>query len=194
MISHFLGLFTSFFNTNKVMIYIIIVSILISFFFYIKISSYEKGYNTGVEVTEGKYAQEKIKWFAKVTNLQNEYENTVNGILTSYNGHISELESQIDKLESQDPIIKTRYIHKYVPIEVNCTIPKGFVELHNISAKGLPLSEDVVDPMNPTNRTLQDVGQTVAINYYEYNKLANQIRALQKIVIEFQNKQKELLE
>ena len=75
---------------------------------------------------------------------------------------------------------------------MNCTIPKGFVELHNTSAKGLSLQEPT-DPLGGTNISLQEVGTTVAINYYQYNKIVAQLKALQEIVIDFQIKQKELV-
>lgn len=179
--------------SNKWFYLVIVILLVITTMLFINTRAYNKGYNTGVEVTEGKYAKEKIEWFAQVTNMKEQYENTINGILTSYNGIVAEMEQEIVKLKSKDPIIKTRYIDRYVPVEVNCTIPKGFVELHNISAQGKPLSENVTAPLDSTNTTLQDVGKTVAINYYEYNKVAEQLKALQKVVIEFQNKQKELV-
>lgn len=154
--------------------------------------AYNLGKRDGIDQTVAEYNVEKLKWIDKVSKLQQEYDDTINGILTSYNGQIAEYEQEIDKLKSQDPVIKTRYIHKYVPVETNCTIPQGFVELHNTAAMGKPLSETPNNPGAFSNVTLQDVGSTVAINYYQYNKISEQLKALQKIVIEFQNKQKEL--
>jgi len=165
--------------------------ILLTVFFYNK--TYNNGFKAGVETTELKYNVEKLKWIDQVSKLQQEHTNTIHSILTSYNKAIAEYEVEIDKLKSVDPIIKTRYIHKYVPVETNCTIPKGFIDLHNTAAKGLQLSESPVNPEQATNNTLQDVGATVAINYYQYNKIVLQLKALQKIVIEFQMKQKELM-
>lgn len=155
--------------------------------------AYYNGQQNGIILTEAKYNAEKLKWIDRVSKMQREYEDTINGILTSYNGQIADYEHQIEVLRNQDPIIKTRYIHKYVPVETNCTIPKGFVELHNTAAKGLPLSDNPKDALASTNITLQDVGSTVAINYYQYNKVVSQLKALQEIVRQFQNKQKELV-
>lgn len=179
--------------TNKWLIAIIVVLCLIISAVIMYNRAYYKGELNGISITEAKYSIEKLKWIDKVSKMQQEYEDTMNGILTSYNGQIADYEYQIELLKNQDPIIKTRYIHKYVPVETNCTIPKGFVELHNTAAKGKPLSEDPKNAEVSTNVTLQDVGSTVAINYYQYNKISAQLKALQEVVRQFQNKQKELV-
>lgn len=178
---------------NKWVIIGIVALILVLLTIYSYNKTYKNGYKAGVEATELAHNVEKLKWIAKVSELQQQHEATVNGILTSYNGLVAEYETEIEKLRSQDPVIKTRYIHKYVPVETLCDIPKGFVDLHNTAAKGLPLSDNPVNANATTNVTLQDVGSTVAVNYYQYNKVVAQLKALQQIVIEFQNKQKELV-
>lgn len=180
--------------TNKWLIAIIVVLCLIIGAGIMYNRAYHKGELNGISITEAKYNIEKLKWIDKVSKMQQEHEDTMNGILTSYNGLVAEYEHQIEALKNQDPIIKTRYIHKYVPVETNCTIPKGFVDLHNTAAKGMPLSEDPKDAAASTNVTLQDVGSTVAINYYQYNKISAQLKALQEVVIQFQTKQKELVQ
>lgn len=180
--------------TNKWLIAIIVVLCLIIGAGIMYNRAYHKGELNGISITEAKYNIEKLKWIDKVSKMQQEHEDTMNGILTSYNGLVAEYEHQIEALKNQDPIIKTRYIHKYVPVETNCTIPKGFVDLHNTAAKGNPLSEDPKDAAASTNVTLQDVGSTVAINYYQYNKISAQLKALQEVVRQFQTKQKELVQ
>lgn len=181
------------FISNKWVLYAIAILVLVILIGYMYNRTYNKGYSAGVEATELVHNVEKLKWIEKVSKLQQEHEATMNGILTSYNGLVAEYEQQISILENQDPIIKTRYIHKYVPIEVNCDIPKGFVDLHNTAAVGKPLTENPIDAMNSTNVSLQDVGSTVAINYYQYNKVVAQLQALQDVVKDFQARQKELV-
>lgn len=168
----------------------LLLVVFLTVYYYNKI--YDEGYKAGVESTELKHNVEKLKWIDKVSKMQQEHEATMNGILTSYNSLVAEYETEIEKLKSQDPIIKTRYIHKYVPVETKCDIPKGFVDLHNTAAQGKPLSESPINTNATTNITLQDVGSTVAVNYYQYNKVVDQLKALQQVVIEFQMKQKEL--
>jgi hypothetical protein len=179
---------------NKWVIIGITALILVLLTIYSYNKTYKNGYKAGVEATELAHNVEKLKWIAKVSELQQQHEDTVNGILTSYNGLVAEYEIEIEKLKSQDPVIRTRYIHKYVPVETLCDITKGFVDLHNTAAQGKPLSENPVDPNSPTNIKLTDVASTVAVNYYTYNKVVTQLKALQQVVIEFQNRQKELME
>lgn len=172
---------------------VVIVMLALSFaFVYYNNKAYNNGYNAGIETTELKYNVEKLKWIGQVSKIQQDHTNTIHGILTSYNGAIADYEAEIDKLKSTDPVVKTRYIYSYVPVETNCTIPKGFIDLHNTSAKGQPLSNNPVNPGQFSNITLQDVSETVATNYYQYNKIAAQLIALQKVVTEFQDKQKDL--
>ena len=195
MFSFILGLLPTFSKLfqSKWFIYVIIVLVIITSGFIIHHRAYNKGYDIAIELTEAKYAKEKLAWQAKINTLQNDFESQINGILTSYNGYVAELQTEIDQLQ-QDLKVKpkVRYIHKYVPVETNCTIPKGFVVLHNTAAQGKPLSDIVKNAIAPSQVSIQDVGSTVAVNYYEYNKLASKMKALQEIVKQFQLKQKQL--
>ena len=81
----------------------------------------------------------------------------------------------------------------FVPKEVDKPVPKGFVDLHNTAAAGDEISETPQpDAAQPTDKKLSDVATTVAENYYNYHILAARLEALQKIVSEYQLKQKEL--
>ena len=90
--------------------------ILVSIGLFLINKSYHDGYKTGVEVTEGRYNRERLEWIERVDNIQESHEKNVNEILVSYNEHIASLEDQVETIQSQDPIIKTKYIHIYVPI------------------------------------------------------------------------------
>lgn len=176
------------------LLYILIGMFIIGICVFIGFRIYDAGKQNGIILTEKIFAEEKLKWISKVDTIQRENDDTIKSILSSYNVHISGLEESIDKLEAdlkQKP--KVRYVHKYVPIETKCDIPQGFIELHNTAASGKPLNDDPMNVNASTQFTLSDVGSVVAINYYEYNKLVKQLVALQNVVIEYQNKQKELL-
>jgi hypothetical protein len=81
---------------------------------------------------------------------------------------------------------KARTIVKEVPIYVTkaedaaCTIPVGFVRLHDAAAANVPLS----GPAGPTDASpsgiaLSTVSETVAVNYEQYHEVVEQLTALQ---------------
>jgi len=88
--------------------------------------------------------------------------------------------------------VVTQYVDRFIPSKNQCTIPEGFVELHNRSASGQSLDTSPISPEKPSNRTLSNVASTVAENYYRYNELVARLNALQALVNEYQKKQKEL--
>lgn len=154
---------------------------------------YIKGRYDGAAKVELRYAKEKEAWVSKVTNLQSDLYSANEKINKKYNNETTKIQEVIKYVQA-----KPKVITKYITIEADskCEIPQGFVDLHNKAADGVNLGELIdnqLDPNDPSDKKLSDVGKTVVLNYYEYNQMKSKLEALQAKVIEFMNKQKELI-
>ena len=152
---------------------------------------YIKGRSDGVALTEAKVAEEKLKWERVIADNQIKHETQVAMIQSSYTSMVDQYKNEIAKL-AENPKVVERYINKYIPVNTQCTIPQGFVELHNQSAAGSKLNDNPVNTGTDSKKILTDVGSTVAENYYKCNQVRAQLQALQQIVIQYQKQQKEL--
>ena len=156
---------------------------------------YTKGRSDGKALVEAEYNKEVIRlnteitiWKTKVETLQGQHDTEVATITADFETKADQLQSEIDKLKKNPKVIS-----KYVPVETECKIPNGFIEAHNLASKGLPLDE-VNDPQPGTSdKTLNQVADVVAENYYSCNITRSRLTSLQKIVADFQQKQKELM-
>ena len=153
---------------------------------------YIKGRYDGAAIVEAQVIKEKMEWERKVSEAQVGHLQQVSQIHDSYNTVISKYKSEITKL-TKNPKVVNQYVDRYVPVETQCNIPQGFVELHNKSASGSSLDDAPVNSSQATDKTLGGVGSVLAENYYRCNELAARLSALQQIVIEYQKQQKELI-
>lgn len=97
-----------------------------------------------------------------------------------------ELQNELD-LVQQNKLAKvrvvTREIIKEVPVYVSpesdagCTVPSGFVQLHNDAAAGVPPASDtpVVPHDTPSGVALSEVATAVAENYGTCRELREQV-------------------
>lgn len=152
---------------------------------------YLKGRSDGVALTEAKVAEEKLRWERIVADNQIKHETQVAMIQSSYNSMVDQYKNEIAKL-AENPKVVERYINKYVPVNTQCTVPQGLVELHNQSAAGSTLNGNPINSEFDSKKSLADVGVTVAENYYKCNEIRARLQALQQIVIQYQKQQKEL--
>lgn len=153
---------------------------------------YQKGRTDGVNSIELRIAKERLDWERKISDLQLKHQRDVSDIMVAYEFVVSQHRNQIAKL-ANNPETIIRYVDRYIPIDVQCDIPKGFVELHNQAAIGVPLNDSPSNVTETTDKTLGDVGEVVARNYYQCHEIAAQLEALQQIVIQFQQQQRELI-
>jgi|AntAceMinimDraft_11_1070367.scaffolds.fasta_scaffold14243_5 hypothetical protein len=156
------------------------------------IGLYLKGRSDGVALTEAKVAEEKLQWERKVADLQSKYREDIITIVTQYDQTVLQYQEEISKL-IDNPKVVDRYINRYVPVETQCTIPEGFVELHNKSAEGARLGESPSNASRPSDKTLSQVGQVVAQNYYQCNEIRVRLEALQQVVQKYQKQQEDLI-
>jgi hypothetical protein len=91
----------------------------------------------------------------------------------------------------------TRTIIKEVPVYVTpeadaaCTVPPGFVRVHDAAAIGVPVDHPAVAPdATAAAPALSAVAGTVAANYGTCNELRQQLIGLQGYISSFQEKQK----
>lgn len=82
-----------------------------------------------------------------------------------------------------------RYVTKVITKEADakCSIPAGFIRLHNNSVLGLATSPELADG-NSTDVKLSEVGATVADNYFVCNKEIEKLKKLQAVIKEHKAK------
>jgi hypothetical protein len=157
------------------------------------VGTYVKGRYDGAAKIELEYAKEKATWVSKVDILQSDLQVANDKINKTYNNDTTKIKEVVKYIHT-----KPKVITKYITVEADskCEIPQGFVDLHNKAADGVNLGELVdepLDPNNPSDKKLSDVGKTVVLNYYEYNQMKTKLEALQAQVSNFMKKQKELI-
>lgn len=163
---------------------------------------YLKGRYDGNALCEARVEKARLEWEAKLAEQAARHDENTKQIIKSYDAKVGDLNTEIDKLNKKPPkviyrykqkIIKVpEYINIYIPKEVDKPVPKGFVDLHDTAAQGKPLQENVPNADKPSDKSLTDVGKTVATNYYSCNIIRARLESLQKLVNDFQEKQKAL--
>lgn len=156
---------------------------------------YVKGRWDGSALTEAAVAEERHKWEMEVAENQSEYDAKITALAADYNASKSKYQAEINKLKKRKPgtVVIEKIVEVYIPAKTDTIVPKGFVDLHNTAAGGMPLSDKPkADAEQPSGKKLSDVGTTVATNYYQCNAIRSQLESLQAVVAEFQKKQKEL--
>ncbi len=148
---------------------------------------YVKGRNDGYNLVAGQLAQQQLEWQKKVSDSQLKHQTEVADIESQYNLDVFVLTSQIDKLKKNP-----RIITKYVPVKVDTPVPNGLVVLHDRSALGKDLDDDVDNAESPSEIKASQYGTTVAENYNSCAADRKKLVALQDIVRKFQASQQEL--
>lgn len=157
---------------------------------------YIKGRSDGKALMEGRLDKERLEWIARVEAAQESADITIEKIVRDHNKQVAVYEEQIDKLNARKVGVKVveKVVKVYVPQEVDTTIPKGFVDMHNTAADGLPLAEEAKpDAAQDSGKKLSDVAAVVARNYYTCNITREQLKSLQAVVREYEEKQKDLV-
>lgn len=154
---------------------------------------YENGYQAGETKMTDQYHNEKLAWQNRVLAAQFELSVVNSQLVEAINNRVVEKEIVTRYIKS-DPEIITKYIEK----EVDCTVPKGFVEFHNKAAQNA--SKEELDSISDINRSelsdksLSDAARVVGSNYYEYNELRVKYMDLLAVLKTYQDKQRELID
>lgn len=152
-------------------------------------SIYDRGYQAGIALLneeKARYELAVVQWNNEIALRQVAHDEAVKQLMANYEAESTALDQEIDRLKSNPKIV-----YKYVAKDTKCAIPDGFVALHNTSAKGLEMADEN-QSQAVSDKTLSDVASVVADNYYQCNLTAARLKALQKVVTSYQNKQKEL--
>ncbi|MBN5012500.1 hypothetical protein JY406_07825 [Stenotrophomonas maltophilia] len=123
--------------------------------------------------------------------------------LASANAEKKDLASKLELAQSTTRVVteyvdRVQVVHeraatitKEVPVYVTpnadaaCSVPVGFVQLHDAAAAGIPPAGSAGDPDAPaTGVTLSAVAETTAGNYSQYHAAAEQVTALQQLAIQ----------
>lgn len=141
-------------------------------------------YGAGKLQTENDVLKKQIALQAEISDLQQKHRQDVEATAKELRSKQAELEQAQEKLKAKPQIVT-----KFVSRETQCKIPKGFVDLHNGSARGV--IPDPVNPDQPTEITLTQVAETVASNYIIHQQTAAKLEALQQLVRQYQERLKE---
>ena len=102
-------------------------------------------------------------------------------VVTEYVDRVRVIEKQGETIIKEVPV--------YVSVEADsaCTVPAGFVRLHDATAGGVPAPAGA-GPANaaPSGVALSAVASTVASNYTACRANAEQLTQLQRLLIEYQ--------
>lgn len=132
------------------------------------------------------WEKDKLLWEARVAEQTGIYIGKVNELTAHWLNKEELFRREIDRLKAHPEVI-------FVPRETPCTIPKGFVAQHNRAAQGEPLGQPPDDFADKSDKTLFEIGNKVATNYYTCNIIREQLITLQKIVKQYQQNQQELM-
>lgn len=155
--------------------------------------TYMQGRSSGKAEIQAKYDEAKLQWEGAIRLAQLAHEDSIKELHESYQQSVALYKRELDRLKRQPPKVVEKIVEVYIPIEVDNTVPKGFVELHNTAAKGLPLSDSIDNASEPSDKKLSDVGKTVASNYYQCLVDQQRLESLQLLVEQFMKKQQELI-
>lgn len=155
-------------------------------------TAYHKGKQAGMKQVQIEldrqriqWEKDKLTWEANVTTQTDLYESKVDELTNSWKSKEQLFREEIDRLKKTPDIV-------FVPRTTQCTVPKGFIEQHDRAAKGLQSGIPSTDFAEPTTKTLTEISNLVAKNYYKCNDIRNQLETLQTIVKEFKKGQKAL--
>jgi len=133
---------------------------------------------------EGSISQRKY-WESKVAQVELELakkevesEKITVKIVTEYIDKIKIVKEKGDTIVKQVPIYITE------KSDANCIISNSFVLLHDSASQNeIPNTSGIIDE-NPSEVKLSEVAETVSTNYTRYYELVEQVKALQKFIIE----------
>ncbi len=87
--------------------------------------------------------------------------------------------------ERSDTITKEVPVYVTPTADAACAVPVGFVHIHDAAAAGIAPTGTAGDPDAPAaGVTLSAVAETAAANYGQYHAAAEQVTALQHLVIQ----------
>jgi len=143
-------------------------------------SAFVGGCRHGAKSVTAKWDTERAESEIKLQQLAAKQAQTTTQVVTQYVDRV-----KVVKQRGAD-IVKE--VNVYVPVQadVACTVPRGFVRLHDAAAEGVvPDAPNLADAA-PSGVALSTTAATVADNYGRYHEVAEQLKSLQQWVREQQ--------
>lgn len=166
-------------NIKNIIIAICVAISVLIFAFY---TTYNVGYDNGVQYLKSEVDKVNEKWESKVKNAQLEHDKTLKTVYENHNKSMVELKKQIETLTKDQ--IRTESILKQYKSEGY--VPKGFVLWHDRASQGHRLDVMVGNDMDkPSEYTFNDVMMVIGNNYNQYNVCRTKLTSLQEIVRSF---------
>jgi len=138
---------------------------------------YQFGYSSAINVA----AVNEAKLQQQIADLSIKSDKVTTKIETQY----------VDKIKYITQI-KEKVVTEYVPqfitpqAEIACTIPNGFIRLHNFGAEGIIPTPPIETDGAPSAIKLTDVTGVVTTNYYTCNEIRQQLISLQNWITQQQ--------
>lgn len=132
------------------------------------------------------WEKQRLLWQSDVAAQTGIYNAKVDQLNDQWERQEKLFREEIDRLKANPEVI-------FVPKNTPCTIPVGFIEQHNRAASGIASGTPPPNLSEPTSKTLGEISNKVAKNYYQCNKIRAQLETLQNVVKEFQQRQKALI-
>lgn len=133
---------------------------------------------------ELKYANQQLevtKLEVKLKDLEVKAANVTTKVITQYVDKVKEVQVKGDTIVKEVPVYVTE------KSDDSCTIPTGFVLIHNAAAENSSLPRTTGDVNEKASGVvLSDVAVAIGANYTEYHKVAAQLESLQNWIIQQQ--------
>jgi hypothetical protein len=161
--------------------------------------TYIKGRSDGIAKVEAQVAAERREWEDKVAKTQAESDKKAAEIAEQYASVTSQYQVELSKLlttvtDAKGKVTPPQVVTVYVPVGADSFVPNGFVDLHNTTAAGRPLSGIAKENAGEqSTKKLSDVGTVVSKNYYMCNAVIAQLESLQAVVRQYQEQQQKLI-
>jgi hypothetical protein len=126
----------------------------------------------------------QAKLIAENKELEKRSAETTTRVITKYVDRVKVVKEKSEEILKEVPVYVTKNA------DDNCTIPDGWVYIHNKAASGSAKVGVPEAPGNPdastTNIRLSDASRTITINYQKYYELVEQLTSLQQWITEQQ--------
>jgi len=147
---------------------------------------HERGVLVGRAEIQKQYDEAKAQWETKLGEKQSAFDESISKLIETHNSEVAKLRQQNANFRRNPTVV-----NRYIPSTTQCTLPNGFVQLHNLAAQGLPAENQSVTAGDSSIK-LDGAAGVIVENYYTCNEIRAQLSSLQEVVKRFQRAQKDI--
>lgn len=140
--------------------------------------------NAELKVQLSNFEADQLRLVAQIKTLEKQAAEASATVVTKYVDRVKIVRQKGKEIIKEVPVYVTK------EADANCTIPDGWVYIHDKAASGLSETRVPKAPGNPneasTGVTLSSAAETITLNYLQYHALVEQLTALQNWITEQQ--------